>query len=169
MRRRSKSKRFERDSTLPGTSKERMRHAEFRAIDAHSQASVPKWCHDSSFLPDPIGWVGEQRKQTKAVGKSLMSPVHDALLSPARPKVRICKESYGAPFPGCLKRGWSAFGAFFHKRGGRSPVDDPLCREWRTFVNRTGCCRGVAPRECGPARGLYNRWTRAGGWESLPG
>ena len=110
-----------------------MRHAEFRAIDAHSQASVPKWCHDSSFLPDPIGWVGEQRKQTKAVGKSLMSPVHDALLSPARPKVRICKESYGAPFPGCLKRGWSAFGAFFHKRGGRSPVDDPLCRVWSSL------------------------------------
>ena len=129
-----------------------MRHAEFRAIDAHSQASVPKWCHDSSFLPDPIGWVGEQRKQKKAVGKSLMSPVHDALLSPARPKVRICKESYGAPFPGCLKRGWSAFGAFFRKRRGRSRVDVSPCREWSSLckshrVILVRCAEGMRPGE----------------------
>ena len=168
MRRRSKSKRFERDSTLPGTSEERMRHAEFRAIDAHSQASVPKWCHDSSFLPDPIGWVGEQRKQTKAVGKSLMSPVHDALLSPARHKVRICKESYGAPFPGCLKRGWSAFGAFFHKRGGRSPVDDPLCRVWSS-LRKSHRVILVLRRGNAARRAASTTIGRGGGGWSLPG
>lgn len=49
---------------------------------------------------------------------------------------------------------------FFPKSHGRPRVDDLRVLSGIIFINRNGLRWCDAPKECGPAKTLYNRWKR---------
>ena len=51
---------------------------------------------------------------------------------------------------------------YFPKSHGRQRVDDRGVLSGIIFVNRNGLRWRDAPKECGPAKTLYNRWKRWG-------
>jgi len=52
---------------------------------------------------------------------------------------------------------------FFPKSHGKPRVDDRRVLSWIVFVNRNGLRWRDAPREYGPHKTLYNRWSAMGG------